>query len=165
MLALRVSGTLAYNALMITLRAPRPDEAAILTELCLRSKAVWGYDEAFILACRSELTLAPSAMQSSHFKVAEIDGDLVGMAQVTIKGDIAELDKLFVEPTHLRSGGGRVLFDWAKNTARQAGATTLVIESDPDASGFYRCMGAVDRGVAPSGSIPGRFIPRLKLAL
>jgi N-acetylglutamate synthase-like GNAT family acetyltransferase len=104
-------------------------------------------------------------MQSGHLKVAEIDGDLVGMAQVTVKGDIAELDKLFVEPGRLRSGGGRALFDWAKNTARQAGATILVIESDPDASGFYRCMGAVDDGVSPSGSIPGRFTPRLKLVL
>jgi GNAT superfamily N-acetyltransferase len=147
------------------LRTPRPDEATILTELCIRSKAVWGYDEAFMLACRNELTLAPSAMQSSHLKVAEIDGDIVGMAQVTVKGDIAELDKLFVEPTRLRSGGGRALFDWAKNTARDAGATTLVIESDPNASEFYRCMGAVDDGVAPSGSIPGRFVPKLKLVV
>jgi GNAT superfamily N-acetyltransferase len=136
-----VPRTFAYNALVLTLRTPRRDAAAILTELCLRSKAVWGYDEAFMLACRDELTLAPSAMQSSHLKVAEIDGDLVGMARITVKGDLAELDKLFVEPTHLRSGGGRALFDWAKNAARQAGATTLVIESDPNASGFYRCMG------------------------
>jgi hypothetical protein len=75
--------TLPTMPLMLTLRTPRPDEATILTELCLRSKAVWGYDEAFMLACRNELTLAPLAMQSSHLKVAEIDGDLVGMAQVT----------------------------------------------------------------------------------
>jgi hypothetical protein len=112
---LRVPSTLAYNALMITLRTPRPDEAAILTELCLRSKAVWGYDEEFMLACRNELTLTRSAMQSSHLKVAEIDGDLVGMAQVSVRSDIAELDKLFVEPTRLRSGSGRALFVWAKN--------------------------------------------------
>jgi GNAT superfamily N-acetyltransferase len=150
---------------MLRLRTPRPDEAAILTELCLRSKAVWGYDKEFMQACRDELTLTPSTMQSSHFKVAEIGRRLIGMAQVTIKGDVAELDKLFVEPTQLRSGAGGALFDWAKNTAREAGALTLVIEADPDALGFYRRMGAVDDGAAPSGSIPGRFIPRLKLQL
>ncbi len=33
---------------MFRLRTPRCDEAAILTELCLRSKAVWGYDEEFM---------------------------------------------------------------------------------------------------------------------
>jgi GNAT superfamily N-acetyltransferase len=149
---------------MLKLRTPRPDEAAILTELCLRSKA-GGYDKEFMQACRDELTLTPSTMQSSHFKVAEIGRCLIGMAQVTVKGDTAELDKLFVEPTQLRSGAGYALFDWAKNTAREAGAVTLVIDADPDASGFYRRMGAVDDGVAPSGSIPGRFIPRLKLKL
>jgi hypothetical protein len=70
------------------------DEAAILTELCLRSKAVWGCDKEFMEACRDELTLTPSTMQSSHFKVAEIGRCLIGMAQVTVKGDTAELDKL-----------------------------------------------------------------------
>jgi GNAT superfamily N-acetyltransferase len=163
--SVRVPAALGYYVLVLMLRTPRLDEAAILTELCLRSKAVWGYDKEFMQACRDELTLTPSTMQSSHLKVAEIGGCLMGMAQVTVKGDIAELDKLFVEPTQLRSGAGRALFDWAKNTAREAGAVTLVIEADPEASGFYRRMGAIDDGVAPSGSIPGRFTPRLKLQL
>jgi GNAT superfamily N-acetyltransferase len=118
-----------------------------------------------MLACRDELTLVPSAVRSSDLKIAEIDGALVGVAQVTVKGDIAELDKLFVEPSRLRSGGGRALLDWAADMAHQAGAMILVIESDPNASGFYRRMGAVDDGVVPSGSMPGRFVPGLTLAL
>ena len=43
----------------------------MLTELCLRSNAVWGYDETFIEACRDELALTTSAMQSSYLQVAE----------------------------------------------------------------------------------------------
>ena len=58
-------------------------------------------------ACRGELTLTASIMQSSSLKVAEIGGHLVGVAQVTVKGELAELDKLFVEPTRLRSGAGK----------------------------------------------------------
>jgi len=150
---------------MFELRTPRYDEAAVLTDLCLRSKAVWGYDEAFMQACRGELTLTASTMQSSHLQVAEIGGHLVGVAQVTVKGELAELDKLFVEPTHLRSGAGKALFEWATTTARDSGAVFMVIDADPDAVGFYRRMGAVDDGTAPSGSIPGRLLPRLKLQL
>ena len=93
-MAIRVPAALGYYVLLLRLRTPRPDEAAILTELCLRSKAVWGYDKEFMQACRDELTLTPSTMQSSHFKVAEIGRCLIGMAQVTVKGDTAELDKL-----------------------------------------------------------------------
>jgi GNAT superfamily N-acetyltransferase len=146
---------------MFRLRTPRCDEAAILTELCIRSKAVRGYDEEFMLACCGELTLTASIMQSSSLKVAEIDGHLVGVAQLTVQGELAELNKLFVEPTHLRSGAGKVLFEWATTVARDAGAATMVIEADPDAAGFYRRMGAIDKGTAPSGSIPGRLLPRL----
>jgi N-acetylglutamate synthase-like GNAT family acetyltransferase len=147
------------------MRTPRPDEAAILTELCLRSKAVWGYDREFMRACREELTLTPATMRLSYVKVAEVDGCTVGLAQVVVTDDVAELDKLFIEPGWLRSGVGRALLDWAKNTAREAGASTLVIDADPCAADFYRQMGAVDEGSVPSGSIPGRFIPRLRLQL
>ena len=150
---------------MLTLRTPRPDEAIALTELCMRSKAVWGYDEHFMAACRAELTITPEKMNSSYFQVGESDGRVVGVAQITLKEGIAELSSLFVEPAQLRCGAGRQLFDWAKKTARAAGAAYLVIEADPDAAGFYRRMGAIDAGTVPSGSIPGRMLPLLKLSL
>jgi GNAT superfamily N-acetyltransferase len=150
---------------MFRLRTPRCEEAAALTELCLRSKAVWGYDEDFMQACRRELTLTASIMRSSYLKVAEIEGHLVGVAQVIVKGELAELGKLFVEPSRLRSGVGKALFEWAATVARDSRAVIMVVEADPDAAGFYRRMGAADDGTAPSGSIPGRLLPRLKLQL
>jgi len=146
---------------VIKLRTPRHEEAAALTGLCLRSKAVWGYDEEFLQACRDELTITAAVMQSCPLQVAEIEERVIAVAQVTVKGEVAELDKLFVEPAMLRHGAGKALFDWAKKAARKAGAVTLVIDADPNAAGFYRRMGAVDNGTAQSGSIPGRFVPRL----
>ena len=150
---------------MLTLRTPGPDDAAALTELCLRSKAVWGYDAQFMEACRDELTITPEMLNSSYLQVAESEGCLIGVAQVTLETDFAELSKLFVEPTRLRCGAGRQLFDWATRTAHQAGATELVIGADPQAAGFYRRMGAIDAGTVASGSIPGRRLPLLKLRL
>src|SRR2546428_13001018 len=123
---------------MFRLRAPRCDEAAILTELCLRSKAVWGYDEEFMQACRGELTLTALTMRSSYLKVAEIGGHLVGVAQVTVKGEPPELDKLFVEPTRLRCGAGKPRFDWATTVRPGGGARTQGIQADPGAAAFYR---------------------------
>jgi len=150
---------------MISLRPARPDEAACLTELCLRSKAVWGYNQEFMAACRPELTLTSEAISTSRVEVAEIDGRLLGTAQLSIHGDVAELDKLFVEPSNLRSGAGRALFTWAKAEASRWGASVLVIDADPDAADFYRRMGAVDAGSVASGSISGRVIPRLTIEL
>jgi GNAT superfamily N-acetyltransferase len=150
---------------MLQLRPARRDEAETLTELCLRSKAVWGYDAAFMRACRAELTLTAADCTTPLIQVAA-DGDAVaGVVQVTVDGEAADLAKLFIAPDAIRTGVGRKLFDWAAATARARGARFMTIDADPGAAGFYRRMGAVDDGTAPSGSIPGRVLPRLKLQL
>jgi GNAT superfamily N-acetyltransferase len=150
---------------MLQLRNARADEIAELTKLCLRSKAVWGYDAAFMAACRDELTIRPSDLERSWLQVAISGNDIVGLAQVSVNGGDADLVKLFIDPGVLRTGAGRILFDWAAREARARGAKRLWIAADPDAAEFYRRMGAVDNGVVPSGSIPGRVLPRLKLEL
>ena len=118
------------------LRAPRPDEAELLTDLCLRSKAVWGYDSDFMQACRAELTIRPADLARSVFRVATIDDAIVAMAQIAVAGDDAELAKLFVAPGTIGTGVGKTLFAWAANEARMRGATRLWIEADPDAAAF-----------------------------
>jgi len=152
-------------ASMIKIRAPHEDELELLSALCLRSKAVWGYDEAFMAACRDELTVTLDDLHSWQMQLAEDAEGIVGVAQVTLDGDEADLSKLFVDPARLRAGVGRVLFDWAVETARSLGARRMIIEADPDAVDFYRSMGARKVGSAPSGSIPGRVLPRLHLDL
>ena len=149
---------------MFSLRPARPDEAAFLTDLCLRSKASWGYNEEFMAACRHEATMTPEVVGGSSVMVAEIDGR-VGMAQLIVHNSVAELDKLFVEPESLKWGIGRALLDWAKAEAYGAGATTLLVEADPYAADFYRRCGAVDVGLVPSSLFPGRSLPRLKFPL
>jgi GNAT superfamily N-acetyltransferase len=107
---------------MLHLRPARPDEAELLTELCLRSKAVWGYDEAFMRTCRAELTLSPADFARSSLQVA-VEGDAVtGVVQVVVDGENADLAKLFIAPSTIRAGVGRALFDWAAKVARERGS-------------------------------------------
>ncbi len=150
---------------MIALRDVQQDELPSLGELCLRSKAVWGYDDAFMTACRTELTLRPDELQSTHLQVAERNSTVVGLAQVKVTGADADLLKLFVEPALLRSGVGRLLFKWAAARARGLGAVRMIIEADPGAAPFYERMGAYYAGFAPSQSIPGRLLARMQMEL
>ena len=150
---------------MIRFRIPRLDELEALSQLCLRSKAVWGYDEAFLEACREELSITADDMGKSNVQIAEDDTGILGLAQVTTEGRQADLDKLFVDPLKLKSGVGKGLFAWAVKTAMSEGAERMIIEADPEAAEFYRRMGAKDAGTAPSAAIPGRFLPRLVLEL
>lgn len=150
---------------MTILRAPHPQQAAALSDLCLRSKAVWGYDAAFLETCRPALTLTDEDWADSDLQIA-VDGDrILGMAQVRTNERIAELDKLFIEPTARAGGVGRKLFAWCMQVAHARGATVMTIDADPVAADFYRRMGAVDDGMIDSTVIPGRFLPRLKLEL
>jgi GNAT superfamily N-acetyltransferase len=143
------------------LRPPTLEELPTLSALCLRSKAVWGYGNDFMDACRGELTIEAYELQSSSIVVAEENGKIVGVAQVQVTGSEADLLKLFVDPTMLRNGVGMRLFHWATSAATAMGAHRMVIEADPDAAPFYRRMGAEDCGFAPSGSLPGRMLPKL----
>lgn len=146
---------------MIALRPLRESELETASQLCLRSKAHWGYDADFMRRCEAELTLAAAHLTESEI-VAAIDGDrLVGIAQVAQAVDGCFLEKLFVDPGAMNLGTGRRLFEWAVDCARGIGATQIVVEADPDAVPFYRKMGCKSAGSVPSGSIPDRQLPRL----
>lgn len=146
------------------LRPARPDEAAAISALALRSKGHWGYDEEFLAACADELTIPPDEVGARRTTVAELDGTIVG--HYTIDGDppVAELGQLFVEPGHIGRGIGRALWTHAVGRARAEGIHTLTIDADPFAEAFYLAMGATRTGSVPSGSFPGRLLPRLAFA-
>ena len=147
--------------MVLIIRSASVDELPSLSDLCFRSKAVWGYDEKFMEACRRELSFDPQDLEQTHVAVAEEDGRILGVVQIKISAHDAELLKLFIEPEALRKGIGSALFAWAINVSKRTGASRIVIEADPDAAPFYRKIGARDAGQALSGSIPRRMLPRL----
>jgi GNAT superfamily N-acetyltransferase len=146
----------------LRLRPARRNEAPLLSELALRSKAHWGYDRAFLEACRAELTLTPEEIDSAQVTVAERDGRVVGFSGFAGQPPCATLEYLFVEPDHIGTGVGRFLWQAAVDTASSLGFESLTLEADPGAEPFYLAMGACRRGTARSGSIPGRVIPLLE---
>ena len=91
----------------LTIRAPSLDELSGLSDLCFRSKAVWGYDDKFMEACRGELSFEPRDLELTPIAVAELNGKSIGVAQIRVVDGEADLLKLFVEPKALRSGTGR----------------------------------------------------------
>ena len=153
------------QTMTIALRPAHTFEAPVLSALCLRSKAHWGYDAAFMRACVAELTLHPEDLTPDTLVVAEIDGTLAGMAQVGPVGADADLMAMFIDPDYIGQNLGRVLFNWCVETARAMGAPRLMIDADPQAAGFYTRMGAVQIGTTPSGSIPGRVLPLMEYPL
>jgi GNAT superfamily N-acetyltransferase len=172
---------------VLRLRPARPEDTGALTALARRSKAHWGYSADFLAACRDELTVPAEACAA--VVVAET-GDAAGTDRAGGPGDPdrpeagpvtgpvgfawlgdrdgagrIELVALFVEPRAIGTGVGRLLFDDARARARACGARTLWWDADPHAEEIYRHLGGTTVTQVPSGSVPGRSLPRMELAL
>jgi GNAT superfamily N-acetyltransferase len=143
------------------IRRARPADAALLTGLALTSKAAWGYDASFMAACRAELTITAESISRHPTHAIEQQSQVLGFYQLRFDGTAAEVAQFFITPAMLRRGLGRRLFAHLEATARTAGAARLEVDSDPNAEAFYLAMGMRRVGEAPSGSIPGRMLPRL----
>ncbi len=147
-------------------RAIGPDYASKVTEIALKGKAHWGYDDAFMEKCREELTYREKTFETKAVFGAFREGRLVGFFALKEKNPrTGNLDDLFILPEHIGAGIGRALMDRCLEESRKRGWTRLIVDSDPFAEGFYRKMGFRRIGEAPSGSIPGRFLPLMELSL
>ena len=144
-------------------RPPMPTDLPDLNAMILRSKAVWGYDEAFMAACEEELRLTPAHLAAGQIECALDRDTITGVVQLSEVDGALHLEKLFISPDYQGQGIGRSLMGWAVSRARLSGCQTIHIDSDPGAVPFYERMGARRAGEVPSGSVPGRMLPRLEL--
>lgn len=148
------------------IRRARAGEAQALTELSLRSKAVWGYEASFLARCRRAMTLAPEKIRRRpHYVAEDGTGRLLGFYGLEPEPDGIGLDLLFVEPGAIGQGVGRALWQHAVKTARGLGHDRLIVVSDPNAAGFYLKMGCELAGARPSEVQPGRNLPLFRFAL
>lgn len=157
----------------IRLRDATAGDLPALSELALRSKGHWGYDTAFLEACRDELTITPERLAAETIVVAEeSDGRhpsgaawAVGFFALSIDPPASDVMDLFVDPPSIGRGVGSLLWDELVATAVRGGARWIDVEADPHAERWYERRGARRTGEAPSGSIPGRMLPTLRLDL
>ncbi len=137
-----------------------------ITPLAFRSKASNGYDAAFMAACRAELTFdAGSFARGETWLYEDAAGRVLGFFDLRLEDGTAEVYALFVEPDCKGAGVGRALWSMLAARAAALGAGRIGVDSDPAAVPFYLRMGMEPAGEAPSGSIPGRMLPRLIKAL
>ncbi len=156
--------TIRQNA--ITIEAAASADQSILHAIAMRSKAYWGYDDAFMTACADELRIPDGYFGKYPVYVARAGRKILGYYVLAPeKNSVSELEMLFVDPEAIGKGIGAMLLTHAKNQARKQGAKRLKVQSDPYAAPFYAAMGFVKTGESPSGSIPGRTLPEMEKTL
>ena len=81
------------------------------------------------------------------YLVVEVDGVVAGHATASVAGDIAELQRIAVDPGHRRHGLAGALLDAVVDLSRAGGADRLLLEVREDNAGalaFYASRGFVE---------------------
>lgn len=141
-------------------------DAAALSELALRSKAHWPYDDAFIEACRSDLTVSEECAASGFFWLGESAGSLVGFYGFSNDDSDPVMTFLFVEPQSIGQGFGFALWRHAVEFGRSRGWCSFQLTGDPFATdALYYKVGCVKIGEIESTVSKGRMLPLLRYSL
>lgn len=76
--------------------------------------------------------------------VAEVDGDVVGLAEADLR--VGTVEKVYVHPRHAREGVGRALLSGLERHAAARGLGGLSLRSSLNAVGFYERAGYREMG-------------------
>ena len=147
------------------IRRARADEAVKLTQLAFAAKRFWGYSEAAIALWRDTLTVLPQHVKRHPTFIAEHDGNVLGFSMLWSDRRRFELEHLWVDPAYMRQGIGQALLRAITEEMLSLGGTTLSIDADPNAEGFYLACGArrVGEVPGPTPENPTRMRPLLEL--
>ena len=141
------------------MRSARPDlriiraepyQAPLLTRIAVESKAHWNYPAAWMEEWSLLLVISPTQLARDEVFCAEVDGRIVGFYAIRELRNKGHLEHLWVLPQFIGQGIGRALFEHALEQARTRGLKAILVESDPNAAGFYLRMGARPLGTVTS---------------
>jgi len=112
-----------------------------LNEITIAAKAHWGHDLSWVEQWVAAGDFAGVAVSHDEAWVVEIDGSIAGWSALQLRGEVAWLEDLWVDPAYMGRGVGTALFREATTRATRAGAQRMEWEADLDAVGFYQRMG------------------------
>lgn len=147
----------------MTFRRAVSADASILSDLALRSKSYWDYDEKFIEACKEGLTITTEYIAKNPVYLLEQDNEIKGFYCFVVAAE--KLDFLFVDPKYIGKGIGKKLWKHLIQTAKQLGLSKFTIDSDLNAEDFYKKMGAVRIGEIPSTVFSGGQLPLMQMMI
>ena len=143
---------------MLTVRLARLDERDALEALQWRASLALDEHREELEANPDAIELPIAMIERNEVFVAELDGQVVGFSVLFIGEEEAELDGLFVEPGHWRTGIGTALVDVVTHQARKNGLALMVV-ANPSAQEFYEKCGFV-----LEGEVQTRFGPAIRMS-
>jgi len=139
------------------------EDAEVLTEIAVKSKAYLGYENDQVESWREDLTVTPKMFDESNIYKYIVDNQIGGfyiLERANIRTSF--LNFLFVSPDYIKQGIGHQLLEHAISYCKDGGSAILNVLSDPNAASFYAKYG-FEVIAQRESSIPGRFLPEMEL--
>lgn len=134
-------------------------DAKSLTEIALKSKAIWGYSDEQIQNWTEELTVSNQMIEEMFVYKFLVAKKVVGFYILNQpKENSIELEFLFVLPNFIGKGIGNQLLLHAFEKAISLNCKKIILLADPNATPFYQSKGFVIIDKKES-AIFGRFLP------
>jgi hypothetical protein len=130
----------------------------MLSDLALAVKGFWGYDQAFIESCRDELAFGPDDIARRPFVAADLGGLVAGCYSVDGDPPVGELGNMWIRPSKIGTGLGRVLWQDAMATHGRPRGRRPSPSVRPRGSTAVQWQ---NRTPTPRGVKPGRSRPDL----
>lgn len=130
----------------VQIRIAHPDDRPNLIEVQRRASLAseTGEVRQRLLEEPDWIDIDEELLANNEVIVAEIGPTIVGFASfIAQDGNDAELDGMFVEPSHWRQGIGRLLIEAVERELVAWQATRLRVVANPNALAFYKAVGFI----------------------
>jgi GNAT superfamily N-acetyltransferase len=147
-----------------TIREAQENDAGQLSEIALEAKRFWDYPDDWLKLWADIFTITPEFIRKHKVLVAADNSSLLGFIAISINAENAEVEHMWVLPEYVKNGIGKNLLNEVIKLCRSNHIKKIIIESDPNAKGFYEKMGAKHIGYVDSIPKP-RKLPVLEIDL
>ena len=150
----------------LNIRKAKLEEADLLSNIALESKSYWIYDNDFLEKCKPYLTISIDDIINTSVYVIEDGISIFGFYQLKhINEKEVDLGMFFIKSEYIKKNLGAKLIEQCKSIAKNLGYKFLIIESDPNAKGFYEKQVGIFKGYVKSEVSETRSLPVYEIRL
>lgn len=136
------------------------NDIPVLNEISMASKMHWNYPPEWLEHWKKDLTVTEEDITRHQAWKLVAEDKIIGFCVIVQKADHYEITHLWIHPSCIGRGHGRLLLEEILTRSVKPGTEVIVI-SDPNAEKFYHAMGFTT--FDHEESYPkGRFLPVMK---
>ena len=150
---------------MINIVSASPKDANLLASLEIKSESYWGYSSDFMDRFKEIYLITEEFILNNPTYILKNGEIIIGFYGILLNHDEVSLEYLFIEPTYIGKGYGKMLWDHALEEFKKLGIREFTIITSPDAREFYLRLGATVHSQVDSLISKGNKTPKLIFSL